>query len=168
MKRLRPFVALLLGCVFLTTPTSYIPSLSVIAAQSQSGSKVVKVWVNTNSGVYHCPGTRWYGNTKHGKYVDECTAIKEGDRPAYGRACGSECPSGLNIAPASSASTEEHSPTTARQIGNPDAKVWVNTNSGVYHCPGSRWYGGTKQGEFMSQKDAQKSGYRPAYGKVCQ
>jgi hypothetical protein len=22
--------------------------------------------------------------------------------------------------------------------GNPDVKVWVNTNSGVYHCPGTR------------------------------
>jgi hypothetical protein len=24
----------------------------------------VTVWVNTRSGVYHYPGTRWYGNTK--------------------------------------------------------------------------------------------------------
>lgn len=50
---------------------------------------------------------------------------------------------------------------------NPDVKVWVNSNSGVYHCPGTRWYGNTKQGEFMSQAEAQKKGYRPAYGKVC-
>jgi hypothetical protein len=51
--------------------------------------------------------------------------------------------------------------------GNPDVKVWVNTNSGVYHCPGTRWYGNTKQGEYMNQAEAQKKGYRPAYGKVC-
>ncbi len=25
--------------------------------------------------------------------------------------------------------------------GNPAAKVWVNTDSGTYHCPGTRWYG---------------------------
>lgn len=52
--------------------------------------------------------------------------------------------------------------------GNPSVKVWVNTSSGVYHCPGTRWYGNTKRGEYMSQKQAQEKGYRPAYGKVCQ
>ena len=51
--------------------------------------------------------------------------------------------------------------------GNPDVKVWVNTASGVYHCPGSRWYGKTKQGEYMTQAEAQEKHYRPAYGKVC-
>lgn len=51
--------------------------------------------------------------------------------------------------------------------GNPSVKVWVNTNSGVYHCPATRWYGNTKHGEYMTQKQAQAKGYRPAYGKVC-
>jgi hypothetical protein len=52
--------------------------------------------------------------------------------------------------------------------GKPDVKVWVNTASGVYHCPGTRWYGATKRGEYMTQKQAQEKGHRPAYGKVCQ
>lgn len=56
----------------------------------------------------------------------------------------------------------------AQTAGNPNVKVWVNTKSGVYHCPGDRWYGTTKQGEYMTQKQAQEKGYRPAYGKVCQ
>ena len=51
--------------------------------------------------------------------------------------------------------------------GNPDVRVWVNTATGVYHCPGSRWYGKTKQGDYMAQAEAQKKHYRPAYGKVC-
>ena len=42
-----------------------------------------------------------------------------------------------------------------------DTQVWVNTNSGVYHFPGQRWYGRTKHGMFMSQKDADANGYRP-------
>jgi hypothetical protein len=52
--------------------------------------------------------------------------------------------------------------------GKPDVKVWVNTSSGVYHCPGTRWYGATKHGEYMTQKQAQEKGNRAAYGKVCQ
>jgi hypothetical protein len=51
--------------------------------------------------------------------------------------------------------------------GNPDVRVWVNTSTGVYHCPGSRWYGKTKQGDYMTQAEAQQKHYRPAYGKVC-
>jgi len=38
--------------------------------------------------------------------------------------------------------------------------VWVNTESGVYHKPGSRWYGRTKQGKYMTEADAIKAGYK--------
>ena len=51
--------------------------------------------------------------------------------------------------------------------GNPSTIVWVNTNSGVYHCPNTRWYGNTKSGTYMTQKEAQSKGYRPAYRIVC-
>jgi Bacterial SH3 domain len=54
-----------------------------------------------------------------------------------------------------------------RTGGMYDVKVWVNTNSGVYHCSGTRWYGNTKEGEYMTQKEAIDSGNRPAYGKFC-
>ncbi|WP_229740969.1 DUF3761 domain-containing protein [Silvibacterium dinghuense] len=46
-----------------------------------------QVWVNTDSHVYHCSGTRWYGKTKAGKYVTEAQAKAEGDKPASGKAC---------------------------------------------------------------------------------
>jgi endonuclease YncB( thermonuclease family) len=58
-------------------------------------------------------------------------------------------------------------PTPDTTQGNPEARVWVNTNSGVYHCPGTRWYGRTKQGLFMTQREARATGNRPAYGSVC-
>jgi hypothetical protein len=46
----------------------------------------------------------------------------------------------------------------ALSVGNPDIRVWVNTNSGAYDCPGTRWYGKTKEGEYMTQKQAQGKG----------
>lgn len=51
--------------------------------------------------------------------------------------------------------------------GNPEVKVWVNTKSGVYHCPGTHWYGTTKSGEYMKQSEAQQKGFRPAYYRPC-
>jgi len=41
-------------------------------------------------------------------------------------------------------------------------QVWVNTKTGIYHYPGTRWYGKTNQGKFMSEKDAIAQGYRAA------
>jgi hypothetical protein len=46
-----------------------------------------QVWVNTTSKVYHCPGDRYYGNTKAGSYMTEQAAIAAGDRPDHGKAC---------------------------------------------------------------------------------
>jgi hypothetical protein len=43
-------------------------------------------------------------------------------------------------------------------------QIWVNTKSGKYWKPGSRYYGKTKQGEYMSVEDAIQKGYRPANG----
>jgi len=40
------------------------------------------VWINTDTGVYHKQGTRWYGKTKHGNYMLEADAIKAGYKPA--------------------------------------------------------------------------------------
>ena len=58
--------------------------------------------------------------------------------------------------------------TGAQHSGNPTVTVWVNTPTSVYHCKGDRWYGTTKKGEYMTQKDAQDKGNRPAYGKYCE
>ncbi len=43
-------------------------------------------------------------------------------------------------------------------------QVWVNTKSGKYWKPGSRYYGKTKQGEYMGEKDAVQKGYLAANG----
>ena len=58
-------------------------------AKAQNKDKVAQsppqkgmVWVNLDSGVYHKEGTRWYGRTKNGKFMNETDAIKAGYRAA--------------------------------------------------------------------------------------
>ncbi len=41
-------------------------------------------------------------------------------------------------------------------------QVWVNTKSGKYFQPGTRYYGKTEEGKFLSEKDAKAQGYAPA------
>jgi hypothetical protein len=40
--------------------------------------------------------------------------------------------------------------------------VWVNTDSHIYHKEGSRFYGKTKQGKYVTEADAIKEGDRAA------
>jgi hypothetical protein len=61
-------------------------------------------------------------------------------------------------APANTVSESEISAAKA------SSKVWVNTESGVYHKSG-QWYGATKQGKFMTEQEAKQAGYRAAKSK---
>ena len=56
-------------------------------------------------------------------------------------------------------------PTLAAQ-GAPDS-VWVNLRSGVYHCPGTRDFGATSRGEYLSEAAARARGFRANGGRSC-
>jgi DNA uptake protein ComE-like DNA-binding protein len=62
---------------------------------------------------------------------------------------------------ATSKAPVDEEPTEAR---TPPRKgmVWVNTSSKIYHMEGDKWYGKTKKGEWMTEADAEKAGYRKA------
>ena len=94
LRRLR-LVAFYLGCALLlagcllpwmtfhvSCPLSPEQQRIQIQAAADMAQARRWVWVNTNSGTYHEPGTRWYGKTSSGKYLPEWLARVEGDRVA--------------------------------------------------------------------------------------
>lgn len=72
-------------------------------------------------------------------------------------------------APTPARTTKRQAPKPATEVapgGGPD-KVWVNTNSSVYHCPGDRFYGKTSHGRYMTEAAAKSAGGKGVGGKTC-
>ncbi|WP_430869686.1 DUF3761 domain-containing protein [Cupriavidus basilensis] len=70
-------------------------------------------------------------------------------------------PAAKPMAPAATAAAA-----TAAPGGGP-GQVWVNKTSKVYHCAGSRWYGKTKNGAYMTEAQATAQGFHAEHGKAC-
>jgi len=66
-------------------------------------------------------------------------------------------------APAPAKNTGTHAATKAPAAGGGQGLVWVNTESHVYHKEGSRFYGTTKKGQYMTEAEAVKAGNKAAH-----
>lgn len=61
--------------------------LPAVESADSAPHEDVRVWLNTSSRVYHCPGSANYGTTARGEYMPESAAVRAGARPAGGRRC---------------------------------------------------------------------------------
>jgi hypothetical protein len=67
----------------------------------------------------------------------------------------------------SSRTSASNSTNVAAAPGGGPGLVWVNSATNVYHCSGSRYYGKTKEGKYMSEAQAKAAGAHPDHGKAC-
>jgi hypothetical protein len=79
-------------------------------------------------------------------------------KPRSSAAAGS--PAAAATAPAKG--TSPQATTKAPAPGGGHGLVWVNTETHVYHKEGSRFYGTTKKGKYMTEAEAMKAGNKAA------
>jgi Protein of unknown function (DUF3761) len=65
------------------------------------------------------------------------------------------------------APTHQSTASMTQAPGGGPGMVWLNSDSNVYHCPGSQYYGKTKQGSYMSEADAKAKGAHADHNHPC-
>ena len=129
-------------------------------------------------------GTFYSGATKKGACKGH-KGVKEwyADTTAAAPAAAAPTPAAAAAKPAAAATPAAAAPTPAPQAtatppapgapamvaapGGGAGKVWANKSTKVYHCQGDKWYGKTKEGEYLSEADAKTQGFKPDHGKAC-
>ena len=105
----------------------------------------------------------WYGKEEEAKPAAKSTA------PSKSAAAPAAAPASAPATSSASTKGTSSAPPSERTAaaGGGAGKVWVNTDSKVYHCEKDALYGKTKQGEYMTEAQAKASGARAARGKEC-
>ena len=105
----------------------------------------------------------WYGESGgSSKAAAAPVAIPPAATPTSPAAPAATAPA--STAPAATSKAK----TTAQAPGGGADKVWLNTATNVYHCPGTRYYGTTKAGTCMTEAEAKAKGAHPDHNKPCQ
>ena len=120
-------------------------------------------------------GSYWTGATKSGA----CRGHK-GVKTWYAAGSSTPAPAAAPTAPAApaapaappaaaaapAAKTKTMASTTPAPGGGP-GMVWLNTSTKVYHCYGTKYYGTTKAGAYMTEAAAKAKGAHADAGKPC-
>jgi hypothetical protein len=101
------------------------------------------------------PPTQGTGTTPAGAAAASASPAASPRQPATPRAANTAKDSGART-PSTTPGAQQAPPADSSGV------VWVNTDTGVFHQPGTRYYGRIKQGKYMLEVDAKKAGYRAA------
>jgi Protein of unknown function (DUF3761) len=123
-----------------------------------------------NDGTYSTATTK-KGACRGHKGVKEWYTAADSTAAAAKKPTAAAAPAASAPAPAgASASTpaaKTSANTTTPAPGGGAGQVWLNTSTNVYHCEGTKWYGKTKAGAYMTEAEAKAKGAHADHGKAC-
>lgn len=119
-------------------------------------------------------GTSWSGKSKRGACRGH-KGVKHWGEAAAAVPAPAAPPANTTPAPAPAPVSHRAATRTAStggSMGSPApgggaGRVWVNTSSKTYHCQGTKWYGTTKHGDYMTEAQAKAQGYHADHGRAC-
>ena len=87
--------------------------------------------------------------------------------PAAPAAAAPAAPAAAAPAAAAPAAKTKTTASTTPAPGGGPGMVWLNTSTKVYHCYGTKYYGTTTAGAYMTEAAAKAKGAHPDAGKPC-
>lgn len=150
---------------------------SAAAAASAAGPKPANATGLCNDGTYatstsKSAGCRGHQGVKEWYAAAAPAAAAPAAPMAPAKTAAAPTPAAAPATSAAPAASTKASPASkaasmTQAAGGGPGLVWVNTDSNVYHCYGTTYYGKTKQGSYMSEADAKAKGAHADHGHAC-
>lgn len=150
-------------------PTAQTPAVTTTYGSASATCKDGTTW----SGASHRGACRGHQGVQSWSSASTTTSASAAPKAPPPMPANSPMNAPVNNSPMgnsrSASTTRTSGPTisTTPAAGGGPGRVWVNTSSKVYHCQNDRWYGKTKNGQYMTEAQATAQGYRGDHGKGC-
>ena len=151
------------AAALMAAPGVYAQQAAAPASMTLQCNDGTSVTVTTTKGA--CRGHK--GVNKSASGSSSATSTKAATPAA---AAPAATPAAAPAAASKSTAASKSAPAATPAAGGGAGQVWVNTSSKTkaYHCQGDKYYGTTKQGQYMTKAQAESQGYHASKSsKAC-